>query len=116
MNFDEELGARVRRIRQQKHVSQNCLGHWLGVTFQQIQKYESGATRMPAEKLAKCAVMFGVPVGYFFGLEIDSNTAIDQELLEIAAEVAKIKSMEMRQHVYQIILALQEVQPHQKVA
>ena len=116
MNFDEELGARLRRLRVQKGVSQDCLGQWLGVTFQQIQKYESGATRMPPERLHKCAALLGAPVGYFFGCVVDVNTDIDQELLAIAMEIAKIKSVSTRQHIYQIILALQQAQALKKAA
>lgn len=107
MSFDEELGARLRKIRQEKHISQECLGQWLGVTFQQIQKYESGATRMPAEKLARCAVMFGVPVGYFFG---DANADhLDEKSLRLAAAIAGLPSEEISRPLYQLVLALYRV-------
>jgi len=114
MDFDKELGARLRRIRQQKHVSQDCLGHWLGVTFQQVQKYESGATRMPAEKLAKCAVMFGVPVGYFFGDSLSES--FDERTLRLAAAIAGLPSEDVSRPLYQLVLALYQITSIQKAA
>lgn len=47
-------------------ISQEKLGQALGVTFQQVQKYEKGATRVGAGRLLEIANYLGVPVGYFF--------------------------------------------------
>lgn len=114
MSFDEELGARLRQIRQTKGISQDCLGRWLGVTFQQIQKYESGATRLPPEKLKTCAEMFDVPVGYFFGYAADS--AMDERTLRIAAAIAGLPSDDVRTRLHQLVLAMYRANGMRSVA
>ncbi len=48
-------------------ISQTELGDKIGVTFQQVQKYENGANRVGASRLTRIAKVLGVPVGTFFG-------------------------------------------------
>jgi len=68
--IDNHVGARMRRRRKELGVTQEGLGEALGVTFQQIQKYERGANRMGASRLYVCAITLGVTPNYFFqGLE-----------------------------------------------
>lgn len=64
--FNIELGAKVRNLRHQKGFSQSELGEYLGVTFQQIQKYENGLNRISCSSLVKIAEFLGVDIGYFF--------------------------------------------------
>lgn len=109
MSFDQELGARLRMIRQMKQVSQDCLGEMLGVTFQQVQKYETGANRICPEKLNKCAEVFNVPVGYFFGQSDSMNMmGHDKKILTIANAIASLPSDEVSKRVYHLVLALQD--------
>lgn len=109
MSFDEDLGARLRMLRQKKRISQECLGQWLGVTFQQIQKYESGATRMPPEKINRAAGYLNVPVGYFFGQETPlQQTNFDGRVMTIANAVAALPSEELTHWVYNMVLSLND--------
>lgn len=109
MSFDEELGARLRKIRQRHRISQECLGQWLGVTFQQIQKYESGATRMAPEKLNKCATYLNVPIGYFFGQDVPlQQMGFDNKVMTIANAVAGLPSEELTHWVYNMVLSLND--------
>ncbi|MFE1601377.1 helix-turn-helix domain-containing protein [Methylobacterium sp. ID0610] len=64
--IDRHVGHRVRVRRLLVGVSQEKLGDALGVTFQQIQKYEKGANRISASRLQQIAEMLGVPVGFFY--------------------------------------------------
>ncbi len=64
--IDAHVGARVRLRRMALGVSQEKLGEWLGLTFQQIQKYEKGANRIGASRLFAISQRLGVPVQYFF--------------------------------------------------
>lgn len=64
--IDGYVGGRVRLKRLQIGMSQQKLGEALGVTFQQIQKYEKGVNRIGAGRLLEMADILGVPVGYFF--------------------------------------------------
>jgi transcriptional regulator with XRE-family HTH domain len=64
--IDVLVGARLRFRRMMVGMSQEALGDALGVTFQQIQKYEKGHNRIGAGRLFQISRVLGVPVGYFF--------------------------------------------------
>ncbi len=63
---DEHVGARIRVRRTLLGMNQEKLGEILGLSFQQIQKYEKGANRVSASRLFQLAKIFNVPVSYFF--------------------------------------------------
>jgi len=63
---DVEVGHRIRIERLARGLSQTALANQLGVTFQQVQKYEKGVNRVGAGRLTKIAEVLGVPVGAFF--------------------------------------------------
>lgn len=63
---DVHVGARVRLRRTLLGMSQERLGEALGLTFQQVQKYERGANRVGASRLFDLARALQVPVGFFF--------------------------------------------------
>ena len=63
---DRNVGARVRMRRLQLGMSQTALADALGLTFQQVQKYEKGANRISASKLQQIANTLQVPVSFFF--------------------------------------------------
>ena len=63
---DVEVGRRVRAIRLERDMSQSALGKLLGVTFQQVQKYEKGVNRIGAGRLQSLAEIFEVPISAFF--------------------------------------------------
>jgi putative toxin-antitoxin system antitoxin component (TIGR02293 family) len=62
-----EVGRRIRIQRLSSGLSQSSLADRLGVTFQQVQKYEKGVNRVDAGRLAKIAKVLGVPISTFFG-------------------------------------------------
>jgi transcriptional regulator with XRE-family HTH domain len=64
--IDKHVGSRVRMRRMMINMSQEKLGERLGITFQQIQKYEKGTNRIGASRLQQIAVVLGVPVSFFF--------------------------------------------------
>ena len=63
---DRHVGARVRMRRMMLGTSQTSLGEALGITFQQIQKYEKGTNRIGASRLQLIAHILQVPVSFFF--------------------------------------------------
>jgi transcriptional regulator with XRE-family HTH domain len=63
---DKHVGARVRMRRMMLGMSQEKLGDSLGLTFQQVQKYEKGANRIGASRLQQIAQILQVPVSFFF--------------------------------------------------
>ncbi len=64
--IDVHVGARMRMRRQLINMSQERLGELLGITFQQVQKYEKGSNRISASRLFYSAKTLGVPVQFFF--------------------------------------------------
>ncbi len=64
---DREVGLRIRSLRLSRRMSQADLGDRLGLTFQQIQKYEKGQNRIAAGRLLRLAEIFQVPVSTLFG-------------------------------------------------
>jgi transcriptional regulator with XRE-family HTH domain len=64
--IDVTVGRNVRVWRMAKGLSQAQLGKRLGVTFQQVQKYEIGGTRIPTGRLVKLAGVLGVPIAALF--------------------------------------------------
>jgi transcriptional regulator with XRE-family HTH domain len=65
--YDREVGLRVRSVRISRRMSQGDLGERLGITFQQVQKYEKGTNRIGAGRLQHIAEIFEVPVAALFG-------------------------------------------------
>jgi transcriptional regulator with XRE-family HTH domain len=64
--IDVHVGARIRMRRQLINMSQERLGELLGITFQQVQKYEKGSNRISASRLFYASKTLGVPVQFFF--------------------------------------------------
>ena len=64
--IDIHVGSRVRLRRMMQGMSQERLGESLGITFQQIQKYEKGTNRIGASRLQHIASVLEVPVSFFF--------------------------------------------------
>lgn len=64
--IDIHVGSRIRLRRNMIALSQEKLGERLGITFQQIQKYEKGTNRVGASRLQAIAGILNVPVSYFF--------------------------------------------------
>src|SRR3569832_1763801 len=65
--IDKHVGSRVRMRRMMLSMSQEKLGDALGLTFQQVQKYEKGTNRIGASRLQQIAHILQVPVSFFFG-------------------------------------------------
>jgi transcriptional regulator with XRE-family HTH domain len=64
--IDAQVGNRVRLRRMLIGMSQEKLGEMLGLTFQQVQKYEKGVNRIGAGRLYQVAHILGVPIDYFY--------------------------------------------------
>ena len=64
--LDRQVGARIRAKRKVLRITQQDLAARIGVTFQQLQKYEKGRNRIGASRLQRVAEVLDVPVSYFF--------------------------------------------------
>ena len=76
--IDRHVGSRVRMRRMMLTMSQEKLGDALGLTFQQVQKYEKGANRIGASRLQQISRILQVPVSFFFeGAPNEGGTAAE---------------------------------------
>jgi transcriptional regulator with XRE-family HTH domain len=89
---DVHVGARMRYRRMTIGMSQEALGARLGLTFQQVQKYEKAQNRIGASRLFRIAEALAVPVGFFFeGLE---GAVQDSDLADLSRPLAFVGSPE----------------------
>jgi len=65
-SIDKHVGSRVRMRRMMLDMSQSGLGDALGITFQQVQKYEKGTNRISASRLQQACHTLQVPIAFFF--------------------------------------------------
>ena len=119
--IDVHVGRRVRLRRKQCGLSQGSLGEALGLTFQQVQKYERGANRVSASKLYEISRTLQTPVTYFFdGLADDGDVAhgdvlseqavsdflLTSEGMELAALFPRIRRGPVRRRILELLRAL----------
>ena len=86
--IDRHVGSRVRMRRMMLAMSQEKLGDALGLTFQQVQKYEKGTNRIPASRLQQISHILQVPVAFFF--EGAPNASAQRDSHEKALSIAQI--------------------------
>jgi transcriptional regulator with XRE-family HTH domain len=110
---DVLVGANVRLYRQAAQISQVELGEHLGVTFQQIQKYEKGTNRVGAGRLFIIATILKVPVVRFYdGLKASGNTRAPLHLLnrrdayKLAEAFDKITDLRVRRMLLGLVVNL----------
>jgi transcriptional regulator with XRE-family HTH domain len=113
---DRHVGLRIRIRRKEVGVSQERLAEALGITFQQVQKYERGANRVSASKLWEIARALNTGVGYFYeGLgegEPSSSRAdaqdfmLSNEGLELMAAFPRIEKSNLRRKLVDLVRAV----------
>lgn len=121
---DHHIGHQLRTRRTTLGMSQIAVAKAMGVTFQQIQKYEKGTNRMNASRLHQCARLLKVSVAYFFeGLEQPPSKpalpatviefdhyslASDRESLELMKALKRLKEPKVRKKLADLIRAVAE--------
>ena len=102
---DMHVGARVRMRRRFLGVSQQILASQLGITFQQVQKYERGANRVSASALSTIADTLRVPVSFFFASSpIDHDARMEQpETIELLRCYYSFANDRVRQHFLELV-------------
>lgn len=126
---DVHVGSRVRLRRTMLGMSQEKLGQALGLTFQQVQKYERGTNRIGSSRLWELSKILDVPVSFFFddmstdvaatggrpvaaGLAEESEAVYEtdalakRETLELVRAYYKIKNQKVRKRVFDLAKAL----------
>ena len=121
--IDIHVGSRVRLRRTMLGMSQEKLGEHLGITFQQIQKYEKGANRVGASRLQEIARVLNTPISFFFedapgqevrpgGFEDASSTSYvvdflsSSEGLQLNRAFVKIEDAKVRKKLVELVKSL----------
>lgn len=127
--IDVHVGSQVRRFRTLKGYSQERLGNELGLTFQQVQKYERGTNRIGASRLVRIALVLGVRPEQFFENMPEEITGFGRkgmadesvhfevkpgyskrETLEFVRCFKAITKENVRQKLFELIKAIEEAQ------
>jgi transcriptional regulator with XRE-family HTH domain len=129
---DVHVGTRLRQRRTLLAMSQTKLGDAVGLTFQQIQKYERGSNRIGSSRLFEFAKVLDVPVSYFFDempanalsgrpmsgrgrkgfgeagtpFEQEKDPLIKRETLELVRAYYKIREARVRKRIFEMVKAL----------
>jgi transcriptional regulator with XRE-family HTH domain len=115
---DRSIGSRIAAYRTAQGLSQTALGQALGVTFQQVQKYEKGRNRVGAARLQAIADFLDVPVSTFFddpaetgdGRESIQHLLQDPDVLTLIRTFAGISDKTTRSSVLSIVKAAASLQ------
>jgi Predicted transcriptional regulators len=115
---DRHVGLRIRMRRKEIGVSQERLAEALGITFQQVQKYERGANRVSASKLWEIARALQTSVTYFYeGLSDEANANAAQEAqdfmltsegLELMSAFPRIGQPALRRKLLELVRTVSE--------
>jgi transcriptional regulator with XRE-family HTH domain len=122
--IDAQVGNRLRLRRMMIGMSQERLGELLGLTFQQVQKYEKGVNRIGAGRLFEIARILGVPIFYFYEsvseqlanapgfTETESPPVLEfvssGEGLQLSLAYMRIKDPKVRKRVLDLVKSLSE--------
>lgn len=122
--IDIHVGSRVRLRRTLLGMSQEKLGEAIGLTFQQVQKYERGANRIGASRLYDLSRVLDVPVSFFFDdmkeeiggalrpgfseapADFDAKDLSKREILELARAFDRIKDEKVRKRILELTKSL----------
>ncbi len=125
--IDVHVGSRMRLRRRLLGMSQEKLGEAIGLSFQQVQKYEWGSNRISASRLFELARVLDVPVGFFFdemsddvaarppgqskgmvreGVDVEPDPMAKRETLDLVPAYYKIRDASVRKSIFEFIKAL----------
>lgn len=101
-----QLGKKIREFRLQAGFTQEKLAEELGITFQQVQKYERGVTKVNLLKLQQLAEALKVPITVFFGEGSYSAFQLTDDEKQLIHSYRKIKSADHKNSVLDIVTGL----------
>src|SRR3954447_11595527 len=106
--LDTLVGKRARERRLALGLTQQRLAEMVGITYQQLHKYETGANRLSAGRLYQLAGALGVEVGHFFGGdgEVAAPTGQRRMLLDLVRNFARIPDRQQREAVARLARTL----------
>jgi len=104
---DIHVGKRIKEIRTVRGLTQSNVADHLGISFQQLQKYETGANRVSASRMFELSKLLDITPAFFFeGLEgqnYDTMPPMDMETARIASALSRIKNKKLKNRINTLI-------------
>ena len=118
--IDAHIGKRLREARLTRGMSQQALGEALGISFQQVQKYERGANRIGGSRLWDISNVLESPIGFFFdGLDekgrakemhsLAPEGRLNRRTVELARALNALKDENVKAHLLRLIRAFEQI-------
>ncbi len=114
-NLDAEIGRRLRQARLAENLTQSGLADRIGISFQQVQKYENGTNRVSSSRLWAVANALNIPVTYFFeeleqtditpGAGFDDENTLPDRTIRVARMLNEIPDGVVKDNVFDLIKA-----------
>lgn len=106
-HLSKTLGESLRKLREINHMTQDDIAEKLGVSYQQVQKYESGKNRISIETLIALKNIFGVPFNYFLK-QIEEDIPEDEQKsflygTYLSKQIQKVKSDQDRSKIIKVV-------------
>lgn len=106
-NIDRQIGSRIKLQRKKLNMSQFSLSYDLNISFQQLQKYESGKNRVSASRIYEISKILKVPLNFFFeGLDKE-NAESTASGLETSDIMDKIKNQQVKDKILSLLKELE---------
>lgn len=102
----KEIGNKLRELRNRRGLTQEQLAELVGVTFQQIQKYENGSNRLNTDKLQIMAQALGIPISAFIEADSHDERLLSDQEMELIRSFRALPSSEVREFVIKSLFKL----------
>jgi transcriptional regulator with XRE-family HTH domain len=120
--LDVMVGARIRIFRTRRGISQGDLAAKIGISFQQVRKYEKGINRAGAGQLSRIAMVLGIPVGDLFrssgdkaaGLKSPHQLLGDRNALRLLTAFSRTSDPRIRRTIARLIESVADILPAAK--
>lgn len=104
---DIHVGKRIKEIRTVRGLTQSNVADHLGISFQQLQKYETGANRVSASRMFELSKLLNITPSFFFegleGQDYDTMPPMDMETARIASALSRIKNKKLKNRINTLI-------------
>jgi len=114
-NLDAEIGRRLRQARLSENLTQDGLAQRLGISFQQVQKYENGSNRVSSSRLWAIGNALGLPITYFFegldqtdiapGAGFDDENSLPDRTIRVARMLNEMPDGDVKDKVFSLVKA-----------
>jgi transcriptional regulator with XRE-family HTH domain len=120
--LDVMVGVKIRVFRNHRGLSQSDLAEKIGVAFQQVQKYESGANRVGAGRLSRIAAALGISIGELFepsqrkspNSKSPLHLLAERDALRVLKAFARMTDPRVRRAIAQLVESVADQQPERR--